>query len=115
MFGALLTPTFLGSVGWRGWLFALAVIVLARPLALLLAFVGSGLTAREQAAAMWFGPKGFASVVYGVFVLVSGIAAADLIFHLVALTVGLSILAHSSTDVVIARSFDTPDKAPAWH
>jgi NhaP-type Na+/H+ or K+/H+ antiporter len=68
---------------------------------------------REQFAAMWFGPKGFASVVYGLLVLASGIAAADELFHLVALTIVLSILAHSSTDVLIARTFDD-DHLPAW-
>ena len=61
---------------------------------------------------MWFGPKGFASVVYGLLVLESGIAAADKIFHLVALTIVLSILAHSSTDVVVARQFDEPGELP---
>ena len=36
----------------------------------------------------------------------SGIPAADEIFHLVALTIVLSILLHSSTDVLVARAFD---------
>ena len=60
---------------------------------------------REQAAAMWFGPKGFASVVYGLLVLGSGIADANVLFHLIALTIAVSIIAHSSTDVVVARQF----------
>ena len=64
---------------------------------------------------MWFGPKGFASVVYGLLVLESGIAAADDIFHLVALTIVISIVLHSSTDVVVARAFDTEAETPAWH
>lgn len=70
---------------------------------------------REQAAAMWFGPKGFASVVYGLLVLQSRIPAADKAFHLIALTVVLSILAHSSTDILVARSFDESHETPAWH
>jgi NhaP-type Na+/H+ or K+/H+ antiporter len=78
-------------------------------------FLGARLSAREQLAAMWFGPKGFASVVYGLLVLTSGIAAAGSIFGLVAATIVLSILLHSSTDVVVARSFDDPGEAPAWH
>jgi hypothetical protein len=40
---------------------------------------------------------------------------ADEIFHLVALTIVLSILLHSSTDVVVARGFDERAEAPAWH
>jgi NhaP-type Na+/H+ or K+/H+ antiporter len=63
---------------------------------------------------MWFGPKGFASVVYGLLVLESQIGAADKIFHLVALTIVLSILAHSSTDIVVARAFDEEHEIPQW-
>jgi NhaP-type Na+/H+ or K+/H+ antiporter len=90
-------------------------IFVARPVALWLSFLRSGLGLREQAAAMWFGPKGFASVVYGLLVLDSGITAANEIFHLVALTIVLSILLHSSTDVVVARTFDEQREARAWY
>ncbi|NPC42870.1 sodium:proton antiporter [Nocardioides sp. zg-1230] len=110
LFAALMTPTFLlEEISWTGWAFAVLALVVARPLALWVAFLGSGLGRREQAAAMWFGPKGFASVVYGLIVLESGIGLADELFHLTALTVSLSILAHSSTDVVVARQFVTDD------
>ncbi len=110
VFAALMTPTFLiQEISWNGWVFAVLALVLARPAALWLAFLGSGLDRREQAAAMWFGPKGFASVVYGLIVLESGIELSDELFHLTALTVSLSILAHSSTDVVVARQFTTED------
>jgi NhaP-type Na+/H+ or K+/H+ antiporter len=87
----------------------------ARPAALAVSFLGSGLSPRERAAAMWFGPRGSASVVYGLLVLEFGIPAADKAFHLIALTVVLSILAHSSTDVLVARSFDESHETPAWH
>ncbi|WP_233600079.1 sodium:proton antiporter [Micromonospora sp. M71_S20] len=115
VFGALISVEFLGEISWTGWVFAVLAIVVARPVALWISFLRSGLGLREQAAAMWFGPKGFASVVYGLLVLESGIAAGDEVFHLVALTIVISILAHSSTDVVIARAFDDAREAPAWH
>lgn len=114
VFGALLSPTFLGDVGWTGWVFAVLALLVARPVAIWVSFLRSRLTAREQAAVMWFGPKGFASVVYGLLVLKSGILAADEIFHLVAVTIALSILAHSSTDIVVARTFDEEREVPAW-
>jgi hypothetical protein len=38
------------------------------------------------------------------FGLQSGIDQADALFHLAALTITISIIAHSSTDVVVARS-----------
>jgi hypothetical protein len=64
---------------------------------------------------MWFGPKGFASVVCGLLVLHGGIPAADEIFHLVALTITLSIITHSSTDVLVARLFDDEREMPTWY
>ena len=115
VFGALISPAFLAEIPWTGWVFAVLALVLARPVALWISFWGSGLEPREQAAAMWFGPKGFASVVYGLIVLSSGIAAADEIFHLLALTIVLSIIAHSSTDVLVARLFDETHEMPAWY
>jgi NhaP-type Na+/H+ or K+/H+ antiporter len=115
VFGALISPAFLGEIPWTGWVFAVLAIVVARPVALWVSFLRSGLGLREQAAAMWFGPKGFASVVYGLLVLESGIGAADEVFHLVALTIVISILAHSSTDVVVARAFDDTRDTPNWH
>ncbi|MGH8876997.1 MAG: cation:proton antiporter [Stackebrandtia sp.] len=115
VFGALISPVFLAEIGFAGWVFVVVAIIVARPLALWLSFLRAGLNLREQAAAMWFGPKGFASVVYGLIVLESGIAAADVLFHLIAGTIVVSILLHSSTDVVVARWFDDTAETPAWH
>ena len=115
VFGALISLDFLGDIPWTGWVFAVLALLVVRPAALAISFIRSRLSPREQLAAMWFGPKGFASVVYGLLVLESGIAEADTIFHLVALTILLSVLAHSSTDTVIARSFDQQSETPHWH
>lgn len=115
VFGTLVTPALLGDLGWSGWIFAVLALIAARPAALAVAFIGAQLNLREQAAAMWFGPKGFASVVYGLLVLDSGIDHAESLFHLIAATVALSIVLHSSTDVVVARGFDEADETPAWH
>lgn len=114
VFGALISVEFLAEISWTGWVFALIAIFVARPVALWLSFLRSGLDMREQAAAMWFGPKGFASVVYGLIVLESGITEANEIFHLVALAIVISIVLHSSTDVVVARGFDDESETPAW-
>jgi len=105
VFGALISPSFLGEIPLSGYVFAVFALVVARPVAIGLSFLGSKLPWQEQAAVAWFGPKGFASVVYGLIVLESGAARADEMFHLIALTVALSILAHSSSDVPIAHYF----------
>ncbi|MDQ3430825.1 MAG: cation:proton antiporter [Actinomycetota bacterium] len=105
VFGGLISPAFLGEIPAPGYVFAVLSLVVARPVAIALSFLGSRLPWQEQAAVAWFGPKGFASVVYGLVVLDSGAARADETFHLVGLAVVLSILAHSSTDVPIAHYF----------
>ncbi|WP_253905664.1 cation:proton antiporter [Arthrobacter sp. H5] len=106
VFGALITPSFLfQEIPLTGWVFAVLALIAARPLALLVSFLGSRLPAQQRLAAMWFGPKGFASVVYGLLVLQSDIAQANELFHLTALVIVISILAHSSTDVLIAQRF----------
>jgi NhaP-type Na+/H+ or K+/H+ antiporter len=105
VFGALISPSFLGEIPVLGYVFAVLALVVARPGAIAVSFLGSRLPWPEQAAVAWFGPKGFASVVYGLIVLESGADRADEMFHLVALAVALSILAHSSSDVPIAHYF----------
>lgn len=105
VFGLLISPAFLAEIPLSGWLFALLVPVAVRPVALSVALLGSGLDRREWTAAAWFGPKGFASVVYGLLILSEGIDLGDALFHLIALATATSILAHSSTDVLVARWF----------
>jgi NhaP-type Na+/H+ or K+/H+ antiporter len=115
VFGCLITPAMVVHIGVVGWVFAMLSIFVARPVPVLVSFIGSRLTMREQLAAAWFGPKGFASVVYGLLVLNSDIPASEQIFDLVAITVVLSIVLHSSTDIIVARSFDEEHETPAWH
>ncbi len=106
------SPSLLSSIGVGGYVVAVLSLVLVRPLSLVLSLTGSsGLERKELYAAAWFGPKGFASVVYGLLVLHSGIPQAREVYELVAVTIGLSIVAHSSTDVPVARLFHVEEIA----
>lgn len=105
MFGALVSPEFLAEVPWTGFVFGMLLLVFARPAAVQLSLLGSGLPWEERLTAAWFGPKGFASVLYGLLVLASGVPDAQLMFHVIVVAIVLSIVAHSSTDVPIAGWF----------
>lgn len=105
VFGALFTPHVIAAVPPGGYLVAVLLLVVIRPVSVVLALLGSRLGRRETAAAAWFGPKGFASVTYGLLVLQSSAAAREPMFRLIAATIAISILAHSSTDIVVARWF----------
>ncbi|WP_225830034.1 sodium:proton antiporter [Streptomyces sp. NK08204] len=111
VFGALLTPRLFGDLSLGGYAAVVLAIFLIRPASLLLSLIGTPVSRREKLVAAWFGPKGFASVVYGLLVLQSGIPGAKEAFTLIAVCIAFSIIAHSSTDVPIARAFDVEDLA----
>lgn len=111
VFGALLTPRLFEGLGWGGYVTVVLAIVLVRPASLLLSLIGTHFGMRERLTAAWFGPKGFASVVYGLLVLQSGVPHGQEAFTLVAVCIAFSIVAHSSTDVPIARAFDVGELA----
>ncbi|MGW5695946.1 cation:proton antiporter, partial [Streptomyces asiaticus] len=73
VFGALLTPRLFGDLSAGGYVAVVLAIVLVRPASLLISLIGTRFDRREKLAAAWFGPKGFASVVYGLLVVQSGI------------------------------------------
>ena len=85
------------------WFYAVLVLVAVRPVAVMVSLLGTTLRRRERGAIAWFGPKGFASVTYSLLVLRSGIPYAGEVFQAAAATIAVSIVAHSSTDVVVAR------------
>ena len=101
--GVLFTSHVFVGTGVELWVFGALVLVAVRPLAVGLSLLGTSLDLRERAAIGWFGPKGFASVTYSLLVLRSGIDHAPEIFQAAAATIAISIVAHSSTDVVVAR------------
>ena len=114
VFGALLTPERISHLTVGDWAVAIIAILLIRPAAMMLSLIRTPLPARERSAAAWFGPKGFASVVYGLIVLQAGIPEGDHVFDLVAITIALSIVLHSSTDVPVAKALriEPPDSLP---
>ncbi len=109
LFGATLSPELLTHVTPRTLIFAALALAVARPIGIGLSLVGASLTMRETAAAAWFGPKGFASVFFALMILKSGIPDAAFTFHLLAITIAISMIAHSSTDVLVARWFTGED------
>lgn len=102
-FGTLVTGHLLGGIGVGGWILAALALLIARPLSIVSSLLGSTMASRQRLAAAWFGPKGFASVVYALYVLSSGIAQAEQVFSLAVAAIGLSIALHSTTDVPIAQ------------
>jgi sodium/hydrogen antiporter len=105
IFGSLISWEFVSDIGWTGLLFAVLMLVLVRPLAVSISLLGGGLSWREWIAAAWFGPRGFATVFFSLLILGAGVPSGVRMYHLLAIVVAVSIVAHSSSDVPVARWF----------
>jgi len=84
-------------------LFVLFALTVARPLAVLLSFIRTGIPQAQKRFMAWFGPKGVASMLFALFVLKSRVAEGELIFDIAAITIIASIVAHGLTDTIGAR------------
>ncbi|HVO55174.1 MAG TPA: sodium:proton antiporter [Solirubrobacterales bacterium] len=103
VFGALIVATgFHHSVPPLVVFVAFALIV-ARPAAVLLSFLRTGIPRSQKAFMAWFGPKGVASMLFALFVLKSNVDDGGLIFDVASISIIASIVAHGLTDTVGAN------------
>lgn len=98
VFGALLTFDHLFSDGWAAVGVVAVTLLIARPLAVFVALLGTKTDVATTAFMAWFGPKGVATMTFSLLVLASGIGDGREIFDLAALVVVCSVLAHGLTD-----------------
>jgi NhaP-type Na+/H+ or K+/H+ antiporter len=98
VFGSLLTLHGLFQDGWAAVAIVAFTLVLARPVTVLVALVGTRTDLATRLFMGWFGPKGVATMTFSLLVLNEGIADGREIFNIAALAVFASILAHGLTD-----------------
>jgi NhaP-type Na+/H+ or K+/H+ antiporter len=103
VFGSLLTLHGLFSAGWAAVGVVATTLLLARPIAVFVALVGTRTDTATKAFMAWFGPKGVATMTFSLLVLSNHIAAGSEIFNLAALTVFCSVIAHGVTDTAGAE------------
>jgi len=102
LFGAEIAPHFFVALSALDYVFVVLATFAVRPLAVALSMVATRLSSREKWVIGWFGPKGFASVVYGILIFQGGFGH---LAHLVGLSVTASIVVFSSTDIFVGRWF----------
>jgi len=103
VFGALIVATGFHHTVPPLVVFVFFALLLARPAAVLLAFLRTGIPRAEKLFMAWFGPKGVASMLFALFVLKSGVDDKGLIFDIAAIAIICSIVAHGLTDTVGAK------------
>ena len=83
--------------------FIVFALLVARPVAVMLSFLRTGIPQSEKLFMAWFGPKGVASMLFALFVFKSDVAGKNLIFDVAAIVIITSIVAHGLTDTVGAK------------
>jgi NhaP-type Na+/H+ or K+/H+ antiporter len=100
VFGALIVATGYDGELWPLIVFIPFALLVARPIAVLLSFVNTGLPGPQKLFMAWFGPKGVASMLFALFVLNSQAPDRSAVFDVVAFVILCSIFAHGLTDTV---------------
>jgi len=105
MFGALALRPALGRIDGPMVAYAVLSLTVVRMVPVVLALLGSRLRWPTIAFIGWFGPRGLASIVFGLGILGAGLPGADRLLPTAAITVGLSIYAHGVTARLLTRAY----------
>lgn len=104
--GTLLSRGGISLPGASGWALVALLLLVIRPAATLLAFIGSSLPLRERLFLGWFGVRGIGSLYYASFAAASSLlpdAEARVVLWTVLIAATTSILAHGLTAEPLQR------------
>ena len=104
-FGALALGPYLGEVTWRIALYGILSLTLVRMLPVAVAMLRSRARPATVAFLGWFGPRGLASIVFGLVVFGEAVPNSKTILLTVTFTVTLSIFLHGATAKPLSRAY----------
>ena len=105
IFGSAVVGKAVGYFSWLDLLYAVLSLTLIRILPVFLVLSGTGMSTEDKLFVGWFGPRGLASIVFGVIVLNANLPNSGPIAVTVVCTIMLSILAHGITANPWARAY----------
>ncbi|MEO1608760.1 MAG: cation:proton antiporter [Pseudomonadota bacterium] len=104
LFGAVMLPELIGHVTWPMLAYAALSLTVIRMLPVALSLLGTGVGLASIGFLGWFGPRGLASILFGLLVLERFHSeTVSTILAIVTLTVLISVFAHGMTAVPFAR------------
>lgn len=105
-FGATVAGPALGELTWQIAVFAALCLTVVRLIPVAISLTGSGLQLPTVAYVAWFGPRGLASIVFGLFILEeAALAGGDAIFLVVTFTVLASVVLHGVTSYALSERY----------
>lgn len=97
VFGATMVPEVL-HLGAAPWIYGLLSLTVVRMVPVALSLIGAGVRPQTVLFLGWFGPRGIASILFGLLVIeASGLVNRHEVFAVVITTVLLSVVAHGVT------------------
>ncbi|MFJ5519166.1 cation:proton antiporter [Streptomyces griseoluteus] len=105
VFGAVILGPTLQHLTWRMVVYAALSLTVLRMLPVALALTGTGLRATSVAYIGWFGPRGLASLVFGLLAAEEHLPGGTLLSGVVAVTVGLSVILHGASAPVLGNRY----------
>ena len=104
VFGAVMLPELADHVTWAMVLYAVLSLTVIRMLPIAISLAGMGLSLPTISFLGWFGPRGLASILFGLLVLEQlHSEAAKTILITAILTIGISIIAHGVSAAPLAN------------
>ena len=103
VFGAAVIGRYIELFTWEMLVYAVLSLTVIRMLPIFVSLAATGESLRSKLFLGWFGPRGLASIVFGIIVLEKGVAESKFIATVVAVTVILSLVAHGISANPLAR------------
>ena len=114
LLGLLVSPSDLPGVALPALAVSLVLILVARPAAVGLCSLGSGLGWREQAVVVWGGLRGAVPIVLATFAFTAGTDLGAQVFDVVFFVVLVSVIVQGLTLQPLIRRLGLGSDAPAW-
>ena len=111
LFGMVLVPLSYQFWDWQVWLYAFMSLTLIRVLPVVISLSGTGLPTGTKYFIGWFGPRGIASILYLLMVVIElGGKGLEKMISVIVLTVFLSIILHGISANPLSKLFSSSVK-----
>jgi cell volume regulation protein A len=114
LLGLLVFPSELPAVAVPALAVTAIIVLVARPIAVVLAMLPFGMSWREQTLLSWAGLRGAVPIVLATFPATAGVAGGETIFNVVFFVVIASALLQGTTVAPLARRLGLDMAQPAW-
>ena len=94
IFGAIVVGHTVDEMSWEPFVYAILSLTVIRMVPVFFVLLGTKLNLYEKLFIGWFGPRGLASIVFGVIVLNEHLPGGDIIRQVIGATIFLSVVLH---------------------